>query len=245
VKILKIVTAVAVLLSIASTAAGLTWLKKHPKLGQPGIKAEAIPGDRVMKIELPADVLNYASTNLPTSEEVLRYLPKDTSYAQRAYMAPDKFWVKANIILMGADRTSIHKPDYCLAGHGLNVLSKSTAMIPVAGPTPYELPVSKWIGRQIVDNGNGKKTEIRGVYVFWFVADNEHTPDYAERKRWIMRDLLLTGVLQRWAYVSYLSVCRPGEEEACFERMKSLIGASVSSFQPPPRTADGARVAAH
>jgi hypothetical protein len=47
-------------------------------------------------------------------------------------------------------------------------------------------------------------------------------------------NVLRTGVLQRWAYVSYFSVCEPGREDAAFARMERLIAASVPEFQPPP-----------
>jgi hypothetical protein len=40
--------------------------------------------------------------------------------------------------------------------------------------------------------------------------------------------------LQRWAYVSYFSICEPGQEDAVFARMEKLIAASVPEFQPPP-----------
>ena len=65
-------------------------------------------GRELSAIELPEHVLNYESTNLPPDKSVLNYLPKDTSYAHRFYVAPDEFGISANIILMGADRTSIH-----------------------------------------------------------------------------------------------------------------------------------------
>jgi len=45
------------------------------------------------------------------------------------------------------------------------------------------------------------------------------------------------GVVQRWAYVSYFTVCPPGGEEAAFARMKGLITASVPAFQLPPTAA--------
>jgi hypothetical protein len=50
-----------------------------------------------------------------------------------------------------------------------------------------------------------------------------------------MWDVLRTGELGRWAYVSYFTGCRPGEEDAVFERMSKLIAASVPEFQLPPR----------
>ena len=51
---------------------------------------------------------------------------------------------------------------------------------------------------------------------------------------WMARDLICTGVLQRWAYISYFALCPPGEEEATFEQMKALIARSMPEFQPAP-----------
>ena len=62
-----------------------------------------------------------------------------------------------------------------------------------------------------------RKQEVRGLYVFWFVARNEETDSHWQRIWWLTRDLLTTGVLQRWAYVSYFSAgFAPGQEDAAF-----------------------------
>jgi hypothetical protein len=224
---------VVTVLLIAGTAGGLGWLKANQKLGRPGIKAQPIPGTAVMNIDLPERVLDYTSTNVPQDSLVLGYLPKDTSYAQRRYTAPDGFFVLANIILMGADRTSIHKPDYCLAGQGCGTPEKAVVQIPIDGQPPFVLPVSKWIAGKSFKGADGHQVDVRTLYVFWFVADQEMTTDNTQRILWGFRDQLRTGVLQRWAYVSYQAYCMPGQEEATFDRMKKLIAASVPEFQLP------------
>jgi len=61
---------------------------------------------------------------------------------------------------------------------------------------------------------------------------------------WMARDLIRTGVLQRWAYVSYLAICEPGQEDATFERMKTFIAASVPEFQLTPSAREAAVAAA-
>jgi hypothetical protein len=228
-----IILSVALVL-IVGTAGALTWLRANQKLGQPGIEAKAIPGSVMMKIDLPERVPDFTSTNVPESEVELGYFPKDTSYARRLYQAPDGFGVSATIILMGADRTSIHRPDYCLPGQGWSIGSKTAVTIPIGGGHPYELPVMKWVVGRSVEAPDGQKQEVAGIYVFWFVADNEQTVDNIQRMWWLARDLLCTGVLQRWAYVSYFSVCAPGQENAAFERMEKLIAASVPDYQLPP-----------
>jgi len=219
---------------MAGTAGALARLKSFQKIGQPGIKAAPIPGGLKMKLDLPERVLDCTSTNVPESELVLGYLPPDTSYAERHYMGPDGFDMAGTVILMGADRTSIHKPDYCLPGQGWSIRSKKIANLAIAGTMPYELPVSEWVVSNSFQTPGGGKEMVSGVYVFWFVADGEETPNHNQFMRWLALDLLRKAVWQRWAYVSYFSVCEPGQEDATFARMGKVIAASVPEFQPPP-----------
>jgi hypothetical protein len=220
---------------IAGTAGVSTWLKMNQKLGKPGIKTTPIPGSVAMNIDLPARVLDFTSTNVPESEIELAYFPKDTSYVRRLYQAPDGFVVIATIILMGTDRTSIHRPEYCLAGQGWSPVEKNEANILISGQEPYQLPVMKWVIENSIPMSDGRQQNMRALYFFWYVADGEQTASNVRFQCYQIRDLLFTGVLQRWAYVSYFSFCAPGQEEATFERMKKFIAASVPEFQFPPK----------
>ena len=229
----KIILFCTTLALIGGTAFALA--KFSPQLGKPGIKAERIPGQPAMHISLPENVLDFTSSNLPTAQAVLDYLPKDTSYAQRLYTAPDGQWVMANLILMGADRTSIHKPDYCLPGQGWQIVEKHSVKISTSGAQPYELPVQEWIVHNTFTTPEGQRQEVSGIYVFWFVADNDQTDDYGTIQKSILYHLVRHGLLQRWAYASYFSLCPPGQEAAAFARVKNLIAASVPEFQLPPQ----------
>lgn len=222
---------------IAGTAGAVTWLKAHQRLGAPGLKATPQPGSVTMHVELPAQVLNYTSSNMPEAQVVLDYLPKDTSYAQRYYFATNGAWTMANVILMGADRTSIHRPDYCLPGQGWQIRDKTEVKISIAGAHPYEMPVMKWIVSNTFPAADGRHQNVSGLYVFWFVTENQTTDNFPAMLKSMVFHQLAHGVLQRWAYVSYFTVCLPGEEDATFARMKSLIAASVPEFQLPPAPA--------
>jgi hypothetical protein len=219
---------------MAGTVGALTWLKGRQKLGQPGIISTPISESVMMKVDLPERVLDYDSTNVPESEVELSYFPKDTTYARRLYQAPDGFGASVTVILMGTDRTSIHRPDYCLLGQGWRIDHKAVENIPIAGTSPYDLPVMKWLMTKTVETPDGRRQELRGWYVFWFVADNEQTTDNVQLQYFLVRDLLFNGILQRWAYISYFTVCAPGQEDAAFERMKKFVAASVPAYQLPP-----------
>jgi hypothetical protein len=225
---------VVALALMAGTAGALTWLRANQRLGQPGINAVALPGQVMMDIPLPASLPGFTSTNMPEPEVVLGYLPKDTSYAGRLYTATNGVQINNTVILMGTDRTSIHKPDYCLPGQGWTINAKTVTNITVAGPHPYPLPVAKWVVGNVYQTPDGEKHQVSGLYVFWFVADGQQTTDNYERMWWLGRDLLRKGVLQRWAYIAYFAMCPPGQEDATFDQMKALIAQAVPEFQPAP-----------
>lgn len=229
---------VVTLILIGGTAGALAWLRGHQRLGQPGIRATAINGAVGMKIELPEAVAGFISTNVPEPEVVLGYLPKDTSYAQRIYTAPDGMQISGTVILMGADRTSIHNADFCLRGQGLNPDVKSVAEIPITGAATYSLPVARWDVNGTFQMPDGQKVKAYGVYVFWFVTKGRQTPSHFDMMKGLATNLLRTGELQRWAYVSYFAQCAPGQEDATFERMKNLIAHSVPEYQLPPDAAE-------
>jgi hypothetical protein len=237
-KIQKWLAFFAALALIGGTAGALNRLKANQRLGEPGIKSMRIPGSMNRKIDLPARVLDFTSTNVPEPEVVVGYLPKDTSYTERHYQSPDGMNVISTIVLMGADRTSIHKPDYCLPGQGWRIDSRSVVNLSIGGDRPYQLPVSKWLISRSVQTPDGTKQTVGGIYVFWFVADGDETPGFYNYLERLTFDLLHTGVLKRWAYVSYFASCEPGQEDAVFARLAKLIAASVPEFQPPP---DGPR----
>jgi hypothetical protein len=98
----------------------------------------------------------------------------------------------------------------------------------------YDLPVMRLTATIEVKDTAGTLRRLRGVYVYWFVCENRLTAQHGERMWWLAQDLITTGVLPRWAYVSYLAVCRPGAEDEVYGRMSQLIAATVPEFQTYP-----------
>jgi hypothetical protein len=176
----------------------------------------------------------------------LDWLPRDTSFGQRVYKAPDGFQTSVNVVLMGSDRTSIHKTEFCLEGQGWVIDRGATeqATVRMDRPYPYDLPVMKFVATKQLTI-QGQPVTARGIYVLWFVADHdEYTSSHNQRMWWMARDLVRTGVLQRWASIGYFSFCAPGQEDATFERVKKFIVASAPEFQLVPRSANTVRASA-
>jgi hypothetical protein len=228
------------LLLIAGTAGLLLQLRTSRRLGNPGVRTTALPGSQRLEVNLPERVLDYSSEKIETDKITLDVLPQDTSFGHRRYRAPDGFEIEMNAVLMGTDRTSLHKPEICLSGQGWAIKEgfSSPARVPIARPMPYELPVMKLVANKTV-TVDGQTRTGTGLYVYWFVADNEYTAHHQKRMWSMAVSLLRTGVLQRWAYLSCLAICEPGQEGPTFERMKSFIADAVPQFQlvPPPPAA--------
>ncbi len=235
-----------VALGLMGGAAGwLANLRTRQKLGQPAVKTSPIPGSERLQVNLPERVLNYTSDAVEVDKLTLDWLPPDTSIGRRIYRAPDGFQVSIDVVLMGRDRTSLHKTEFCLEGQGWRIdrAASGEMTVHMDRPYPYDLPVMKFVtSRELA--GQGRKLAACGIYLDWFVADgDEYTPRHWQRMWWMARDLLLTGVLQRWAMISYFTVCAPGQEEAAVQRLKKFISASAPEFQLVPRPAGQARTA--
>ena len=240
------IVAAVVLALLGGSAAFLAHTRAHQRLGRPGVKVGPVPmfgvennprstnGQFLVNsnsVILPGKVLDYTSQALPITRVVFDWLPKDTVYGQRVYRGADGFELQNNVVLMGGDRTSIHQPQYCLTGQGFQILKSETDTVRIARPHPYDLPVVKLTAARNMMAKDGRNMTIRAMYVYWFVADGEITADHTERMWWMARDLVRSGVLQRWAYVTYLAICPPGQEDPTYERMKKFIAAAAPEFQ--------------
>ena len=217
---------------IGGSAGVLAWLSAHQKLGAPGLKSSPMPGTICRLIILPETVLDYQSQWMAPTEVTTNTLPKDTSYGTRLYTAADGFQIAMNAVMMGTDRTSIHKPQYCLQGQGWNMGETRREWVTVSKPRPYTLPVISIQNSKTIEQ-DGKPVPLKLLYVYWFVADRAITANHLQRMWWMATHLLRHGELQRWAYVSCTAVCRPGQEDAAFERVRQFIAAAAPDFILP------------
>ena len=233
-----LVLTVVVLALIGATVALLGHAKSHQRLGEPGVRTRPMPNSKNLEILLPETTPGYTSEILTNSEKVLAVLPPDSSFRVRSYTAADGFFSQVSVVLMGSDRSSIHKPQICLTGQGWAIDNhfSDVEKIPLDRPVAYDLPVNKLIATKQFAGPDGQVQTARGLYVYWFVdADRCTANSWKWMTWWVPRDLLLNGILERWAYVSYFSACSPGQEAATYERMKKLIAATVPEFQLVPR----------
>jgi hypothetical protein len=231
----KILITVVFLLLTGATAGLILHANAHQRLGDPGVRTQPLPGTRNLKVLLPEQLPGYSAEVTTQANMVVAALPDDTSFGRCVYTAPDGFQTCANAVLMGTDRSSIHKPQVCLTGQGWKIDdSAQVEKIHMQQPVPYDLPVMHLTATLNTEAG-GQARVFRGVYVYWFVDGSKLTAEHWQRMWWMAKDMLLTGVLDRFSYIAYFSVCAPGQEDETFERMRKVIVESVPKFQLVPR----------
>jgi hypothetical protein len=243
-----------VLAMIGASAAYLGRQQQRHRLGTPGVVVTNEPifiHDGVStnapvllnsnRVFLPADVLDYESEQGTVTPMVASVLPQDTVFGHRMYGNSNRM-IDCQVILMGSDRSSIHKPEGCLQGTGFETISSEPATIRISTPHPYDLPVRRLKLRKHVSDEDGAVRVQSGVFIYWFVSDGDLTSEHAHRMWSMAKGLLTTGVLQRWAYVICYSPCEPGREDETFEDLERFIATVVPQFQRTTgRPAEGSR----
>lgn len=232
------IVAAACLLLMGTTAFALHRFSIGRHLGEPGVKVVPLPlmGEdgkpaTTNSIHLPEKLLVYDSVLQGVSKQELDVLPPDTTYGRRLYKATNGFDFQVTGVLMGADRTSIHKPEYCLPSQGFRIVRRFQETIPIERPYRYDLPVTRLDAIREVELKGGQKVRHSAVYVYWFVSGTRLSNDHAQRMWWLASDLVRTGELQRWAYLSLLGACHEGGEDALYAKLKEAVQALVPEIQ--------------
>jgi hypothetical protein len=217
---------------MAVTAGFLQRVVGEGRLGDPGVKVSPVPmydeNNRLISTQsvvLPDHLPGMGGFVIPITAVEANTLPADTTFGRRGY-GTDQFQTQASVVLMGTDRASIHRPQWCLVGAGWNIVKSEILDVPMTHPHHYELPVNKLSILRKNDQGT-----VAGVYVYWYVSKDKITAKQLGRLWSATWTALTTGERERWAYISYFAACAPGREQATFERLEKVIQDSVPEFQ--------------
>jgi len=244
----------AALLLIGATALLIHFAK--PRGGNPGLAFESATltnelGQvvRNQRVRFPERLPGFNSMDAPITKSEVENLPIDTEYGRKLYWDDTGFGAQMSAVMMKSDRTSIHRPQVCVTGQGFRIDKTEVIEIPVALPTPYTLQATcLTLSKQERDPSTGQLHDWRAMYIYWFVAEHRMVPDHPEALWFVSQDLLTTGVLHPWAYVSCFSRCAPGQEAVMLARMKRLIALTAPESHligraPPQQTASLATTA--
>lgn len=165
--------------------------------------------DSGVVMRLPGGASRFLGEPGEMSEEEKRLLPGDTEivrmkYRSAAYGAGTRDEAEVTLVLAGAERRSIHRPEVCLAGQGWTLLGSETVEIEVGAGE--RLRVKDLLIEKAVQVTGGGTRAMRAHYLYWFIGTDVTTPSHFERIWLTTWDSVTRNVNHRWAYASVLAL---------------------------------------
>ncbi|MEI7729915.1 MAG: exosortase-associated EpsI family protein [Verrucomicrobiota bacterium] len=230
----KVIVAGLLVLAFAGvTAVTLDYVKGHHRLTPPGVKVvpEALKDEDgkpvgTNSVYLPPVVLGGKGKLMPVTKMERIMLPSDTTFGRMLYEWPDQPTLYTSVVLMGADRTSMHAAQYCLIGQGWTIDDTRQISVPIAQPRAYQMPVTQLLLSRQVSHKEEMMT-VRAMYLYWFVSNDGVVAQTAKHHWASSMQVIREGTVKRWAYVSMLALYAPGQEASTLARVKQLIAEIV------------------
>jgi hypothetical protein len=166
-------------------------------------------------MDIPSSAGNWTMRTIPASELELKILAADTRFSKAVCLRPREGEVDLasglpipdridlSVVLSGHDlNNSIHRPERCMPSQGHVIGSSSNVSFDL--PNGRSLTVRRLLSVQSIPT-NEERTEFASfncVTYYFFVGHDSITQDHVKRTLVDMKDRLMRGMDQRWAYVS-------------------------------------------
>jgi hypothetical protein len=176
------------------------------------------PGDMApsaVKMEIPSQIEGWTTKNIPPSKEEIDILAEDTTFSKAiCFREREGEFIEAtgataydridlSIVLSGYDlNNSIHRPERCMPSQGHLIGTSSIVDLDLANGR--KMAVQRLLSIQSIPfrDDPTKFTRMNCVTYYFFVGNEKITPSHTERTLIDVKDRLLRGMDQRWAYVS-------------------------------------------
>lgn len=155
-------------------------------------------------LQLPSLVGGWAGRDAAVTEKEHQVLGPETEFSRKTYtnVAGDQLFV--SVVLSGQDmNTSIHRPERCLSAQGWAILDSHVVSIPLADGA--SLHATRLHDVRPVKMENGATADLYNLNYYWFVGFSDITASHMTRTFYDIRDRLLKGYNQRWAYVTVVA----------------------------------------
>lgn len=138
-------------------------------------------------------------------------LPKDTMLLRKQYRHPSGEDVLVSILVTGAERWSIHRPQWCIPSQGHIIERTRVIKIPLRSGESLALTLLDL--KKDEDTHLGSVRCVTSAYAYWFVDKKHETPYHGERLFWMAIDNIFRGISQRWAFISIVTDRQEGSDE--------------------------------
>jgi len=160
-----------------------------------------------------------------------RLLPADTTILRRVYSAPGEERITISVVIMGADRTSIHRPQACLEGQGNRIAGQQDVVVEMTEGEPLRIVLLDLLRSMPATDGTLRRQSA--AYAYWYTDGERTTPSFMRMQIWMALDRLFGKTARRWAYVSIASRRDPASD-AHIARLKEFIAAARPLVSPSP-----------
>jgi hypothetical protein len=165
-------------------------------------------------MELPGSSGPWIFRTFPPSEAEISTLGPDTKFSKAVclrarpgevddlgYSIPDQ--IQLSIVLSGYDlNNSIHRPERCMPAQGHNITSSGDVLLKLSNNRQFAAKRLLSVQRIPTGKESTDVAEFNCITYYFFVGHDQVTNDHLKRTFIDMRDRLVRGMDQRWAYAS-------------------------------------------
>lgn len=160
-----------------------------------------------------------------------RLLPVDTRIMRKLYTSPEGRNILVSIVVMGSDRTSIHRPQMCLEGQGYRIVThRIVAPPPTVTSRLPSMAILDLVRSVTVPEGVTKQR--RFVYAYWYADGRQNTASFLRMQLYMAVDRLFRRRTGLWAYISLFTAVdeNPETSEKDVRRLGRQLWSALSRF---------------
>ena len=185
---------------------------------------------------LPGFVGEWYGADQPVTQGEKDSLGPDTEFVRKLYTNAKGDQIYVSMVFSGPDMsTSIHRPERCLPAQGWTVVNTNVTTIPLVNG---KLDVTRLRNLRVFREESASPINVYSIDYYWFVGHDNQTPSHLERT-WIdIRDRVLKGENQQWAYITVVSNITKGlqplgrSEAETDEMIKTFVRELMPQLQP-------------
>jgi hypothetical protein len=166
------------------------------------------------RMELPDSNAGWFLEKRTATQDEIKTLGPETEFSKAACLRarPGEFnaegmavpdLIDLSVVLSGSDlNTSIHRPERCMPAQGHSITGSEKVRI--RSKAGREFGATRLVSHRTLsgESTGGADRKLRCITYYFFIGHDAVTADHLERTLIDMKDRLLRGMDQRWAYVA-------------------------------------------
>jgi len=163
-----------------------------------------------INLQLPEQIKEWQGRDAVVTDKERGTLGPDTEFSRKHYRNSAGDEIYASIVLGGQDmNTSIHLPERCLPAQGWTIIDKCVEPVALNDASHRTLNVTRLHNQHPGKTASGMPVTIYSFDYYWFVGCSDTTPSHWVRTWYDIRDRVLKGYNQRWAFITVMVILDP------------------------------------